>query len=294
MAMVEEDWPELSRSNECRRKGFVTNTNDDDQTDHDDWELLVESQDVSPTRTTGSVCFEKEAIRIDEQDSGILVSIPGTDAATANTNEHNVLKHHYESSPNLGQYIFDDSDDFCGNSVDEASGVLIGDFDVASLASSSVVWVSGSQPVSSWNKSKLSFRDAILQTSASVDTAESGEGPPSTQSQQGVPRIRKLRKPKYVVQPIRRCSKSTGDLKSLSRIVEDDDDHYCGHDSFNNQIMGETDAQEFYSRKSAGKTAHQNGLKTRPDEAKRLQITLDKKEEQRKRQQQASSSAKGK
>lgn len=274
MAVVEEDWPELSPSKGRHEQNFVNNNND---IEHDDWELLIESQDVPLTSPTGSVSFEKEAIRIDGHGTG-LVAAPNPETESS----QHILKHHYKSSPNLGRYVFDDSVD------EEASGVLIGDFDGASLASSGTVWVSGQQSVTSWNSSKLSFRDAILQTSTSVDTGESGGEPKSGLEQAA--RIRKARKPQFVVTPIRRCSKSTGDLKSLFRIAEDDLDHHYGHDSFNNQIMGETDAQEFYSRKAVGKTAHQNGLKTRPDEAKRLQMSMAKKNEQRQRQH-ASSSA---
>ena len=64
--------------------------------------------------------------------------------------------------------------------------------------------------------------------------------------------------------------KSCGDLLSL--VHEDE------------EVLGETDAEEYYGRKSAGAQGRRNGLKTRPDEAKRLQITMAKKQMQRQRQ----------
>ncbi len=48
--------------------------------------------------------------------------------------------------------------------------------------------------------------------------------------------------------------------------------------------MGETDAHDYYSRKAQGAMGRKNGLKIRPDEAKRLQITMAKKDMQRQRQ----------
>ena len=46
-------------------------------------------------------------------------------------------------------------------------------------------------------------------------------------------------------------------------------------------ILGETDAMEFYHRKAKGFAGHKNGLRLRPDEAKRKDITMYKKELQR-------------
>ena len=48
-----------------------------------------------------------------------------------------------------------------------------------------------------------------------------------------------------------------------------------------NLILGETDAMEFYHRKAKGFVGHKNGLRMRPDEAKRKDITMYKKGLQR-------------
>ena len=95
------------------------------------------------------------------------------------------------------------------------------------------------------------------------------------------PRVTR-KKPKFVVKPIKRCSKSTGDLQSLTRIVESDEHH--GDDDL---ILGDTDAQLYYNQKAQGKLGRKNGRKIRPDEAKRKQISMAKKDDQRQRQQAA-------
>lgn len=74
-------------------------------------------------------------------------------------------------------------------------------------------------------------------------------------------------KPKFVVAPIRRCTKSTGDLQSLA--------------PFSDEVLGEQDAEEYYAQKSAGHRGRQNGQKIRPDEAKRREMILNKKVMQR-------------
>lgn len=118
--------------------------------------------------------------------------------------------------------------------------------------------------------STLSFRDAILSQNAS-------KGIDSENKKTNKTPVRPFRfKPKFVVEPIKRCAKSTGDLQSLGKIDEDDDDN-------DQHILGESDAMEFYHRKSAGMRSRCNNLKIRPDEAKRLQIIMNKKNLQRKK-----------
>jgi hypothetical protein len=63
-----------------------------------------------------------------------------------------------------------------------------------------------------------------------------------------------------------------GNLTALDHIQEDHD------------VVGDTDAGDFYCRKEKGAVARQNGQKLRPDEAKRLQITMAKKSMQKQRQ----------
>lgn len=100
---------------------------------------------------------------------------------------------------------------------------------------------------------------------------------------------KKAMKPKLVLSPITRCSKSTGDLRSLVSINEDEDVcDFNGCRSIINedeeQILGETDAAEFYHQKSKGRSNRSNGMKLRPDEAKRKKMIIDKKNMQRRSQ----------
>lgn len=118
------------------------------------------------------------------------------------------------------------------------------------------------------SKKMTSFRDAILSPSKHVVLEEKKE-------QESIPATRQRKiKPKIVVKTpsIRRCSKSTGDLQSLVSIHEE-------------EVLGETDAMDYYHRKAMGDNRRVNGLKIRPDELKRKTFTLNKKQEQRQQQQ---------
>jgi len=108
-------------------------------------------------------------------------------------------------------------------------------------------------------------------------------------SRQDMLKRKKAMKPKLVLSPITRCSKSTGDLRSLVCINEDEDicDFNGCKSTINEdeeQILGETDAMEFYHQKSRGRSNRSNGMKIRPDEAKRKKMIIDKKNMQRRSQ----------
>jgi len=245
-----------------------------------DWELLPET-DECPTETSFDLV---EPIPTEMEKAGTQ-NKNSTKKSDSTEDKPHCLKH-AASTPDFRHYetILEESDD-------DAEVVLVED-GVGSLASSSMVMVSEPSSVissqSSWSdSSKISFRDAIMkektQEFKDQSTTENGsEG----QVQQPKP-LRK--KPKFVVKPIKRCSKSTGDLQSLTRIAENDD--HQGDDGPNNNdlVVGDTDAELYYNRKAQGKLGRKNGRKIRPDEAKRLQITMAKKDDQRQRQQTAAS-----
>lgn len=151
---------------------------------------------------------------------------------------------HCQSSPNLREYELAD------------------DNDSTSQASSSMVMVAGPASVWSVGSNRLSFKDAILQPPA--QSKETKLLPNQTK------KVIKKVKPIFVVKPIKRQTHSTGDLRALATHEE--------------EILGDTDAHEYYSRKSQGAVGRKNGMKTRPDEAKRLQMTMAKKNMQRQRQ----------
>jgi hypothetical protein len=127
--------------------------------------------------------------------------------------------------------------------------------------------------VSAFTSGSLSFRDAMLLQQVAGDeknVAQSQPGESTIASRTRRPRIQPIF---VVVAPkMKRCTKSTGDLQSLT-LPEDQECNYGA--------AGACDAMEFYNRKAAGESSRCNGLKLRPDEAKRREWILDKKERQR-------------
>lgn len=148
---------------------------------------------------------------------------------------------HAQSSPNL-------------HSSFDQKAVMEDDDD----ASSSYAFVSGPGSVMSMS-STFSFRDAILTPGAATST--------SAEDEQAALKIRPRSrvKPRFIVKkPMKRCIKSTGDLTSL--VIQEEE-----------EIIGASDASEFYHRKALGVQTRKNGLKLRPDEAKRKQMIINKK-----------------
>ena len=104
---------------------------------------------------------------------------------------------------------------------------------------------------------------------------------------------RKAIKTRLVVTPIKRCARSTGDLRSLV-IHEDEEGHGGGGGGGggcmsaiiqeDEEILGESDAAEYYNRKAYGSKGRANGRKIRPDEKKRKDFIIHKKNAQRKAQ----------
>jgi hypothetical protein len=215
-----------------------------EKTEHNEWEMV-------PPSSSPQVTF-------------VVEEEPPRDS-NSSSNNPKIMKH-CQSSPDLRrmQMLLEDDDD-------EESGVMVEDHE--STASSSVVMVSG--PSSVWSvagSSRVSVRDAILQKSSGAEPAEAKEA--------AAPKAQKV-KPKFVVvaqtPKIKRGYKSMGNLRALDHIQEDDHD-------YNEAVMGDTDASDYYSRKAQGAIGRKNGMKSRPDEAKRLQITMVKKNLQRERQ----------
>lgn len=212
------------------------------------------------------------------------ITVPPTppEEAGGGRAEKGSVIHHAISSPNLRDYSFASSDDGEGSDSDGISSAVLVDEYAMSDAGSSAVVVSRPPP-SAWSAGGLSFRDAILKSDG-VDQMD-GSAATALKLQRAAAahhqhrkRIVKKKATFVVVKPIKRCSKSTGDLKALDHCLEDRADDGSG------DVLGETDAQEYYGRKSAGAQGRRNGRKTRPDEARRLQWTMAKKELQRQKQ----------
>jgi hypothetical protein len=141
-----------------------------------------------------------------------------------------------------------------------------------------------------------SFKDIIMLNAQKKEQEKQNTLDAITKHQQHMretfmQRRRARASPKLVVNQIKRCAKSTGDLRSMV-IHEDpeDGDFNCGGGGgggtiHEDEVLGETDAMEFYNRKQKGNLNRQNGAKIRPDEAKRKEFIMHKKNAQRKAQQ---------
>lgn len=272
------EWPALSPNTPSNNDNVVSVV-------ENDWELLTEATDESnpvfsnPSTSNNNNNNNNHTVRIVE---------PEMEAKTTRINRR-ILKH-CESSPDLRQYVLEETSSSEDNDEEEedeeASGVLVENTadDVTSLASSSVVMVSSgpSSATSPWS-SKLSFKEAILKSNPEGSNSLHQQQPHKRHHHHHT-RIRKLKKPVFVVKPIKRCSKSTGDLTSLDNDTEEEygsGGGGGGGGGCQEQILGDTDAQQYYSQKAQGKLGRKNGKKIRPDEAKRLEITMAKKTMQR-------------
>lgn len=221
--------------------------------DHQEWPSLGSSSAETPQRQAGDVEAKDngdwELLAIDEaedvkRDEGVIL-IPGCNPK---------FRRNSASSPDLRRFVLDD--------VIEEGDEEGGD------GGSSFAMVRGPASVLSAT-SGLSFRDAILASNSNGN--QTPDAKPSSRVPPTVPTAgRKKIRPRFVVTPIRRSVKSTGDLQSLVIQEEDEED-----------VLGDTDAMEFYHRKAQGVKGRANGMKLRPDEAKRKQMTMYKKDLQR-------------
>uniref|UniRef100_A0A7S3V6D0 Uncharacterized protein n=1 Tax=Chaetoceros debilis TaxID=122233 RepID=A0A7S3V6D0_9STRA len=175
-------------------------------------------------------------------------------------------------------YIID-----CTSSIDAQSIAGSTAFDDAVLLTRKASTASGIKKV-------LSFKDIIMLNAQAREEEESRKKEmlkqnEATRRQQAAQR-RKNSKPKLVISPIKRCAKSTGDLRSM--IIVEEEEYGGGGGGgctiYEDDVLGETDASEFYNRKHKGSSSRQNGKKLRPDEAKRKDFIIHKKNAQRKAQ----------
>lgn len=80
---------------------------------------------------------------------------------------------------------------------------------------------------------------------------------------------------------LRRCGFSTGDLQSSLHPTEKTLATTQGSTSVipeEEEVWGDTDAMEFYHQKAMGSSSRSKSLKLRPDEAKRKEFSISKKE----------------
>lgn len=165
------------------------------------------------------------------------------------------------------------------------------------------VWTTASTSKSTMS---VSFRDAILLSSPNADHLSSYRSAVLSPGIQQTPKRQRSRiQPKIVVvqsptrattitstsansKHLRRCSKSTGDLLSVPIIDESDcnnnraaltstSDHQCTDRLYHEN----NDDDVYYDYKAMGAVSHMNGLKLRPDEQKRRDMIMHKKDQQR-------------
>ena len=283
------EWPALSPSKKLIKDHNATTNDAVDES----WEMLPDDgHDEATTTPQISFCVV-EPLQVEMDD------INDNSNDDNNAEKRCSLMHHCQSTPDFHNYetILEET---CN-----VEAVLIEheeeeeDDEEEFDGSSSMVMVSGPPSVlseSCWSSggasssSKISFRDAIMKKHTVAGSS------PGTQ-EEIQPKMVKKKKPTFVVSPIKR-PKSTGDLRSLARIAEsnihqqyDDDGGGFGGGGGGGGgdeiIVGETDAELFYNQKAKGKVGRKNGKKIRPDEKKRLDIIMAKKDDQRQRQQQS-------
>ena len=291
------EWPALASPSKKKDHNPATNDAVDES-----WEMLPDD-DHDATSPQTSFCVV-EPLQ-DETDNNNTNN-------NSNDDDNNVekrcsLMHSYQSTPDFHNYetILEETDNVEAILIEHEEEEE--DDEEGCDGSSSMVMVSGPPSVlseSCWSSggggssssSKISFRDAIMKKQTAGSTS------PGTQGEVQ-PKMIKKKKPKFVVSPIKRCAKSTGDLRSLARIAEsnihlhhDDDGGGFGGGGGGGGggdeiIVGDTDAELFYNQKAKGKVGRKNGKKIRPDEKKRLLIIMAKKDDQRQRQQQSQPSS---
>mmetsp|Transcript_19786 Transcript_19786/g.48606 ORF Transcript_19786/g.48606 Transcript_19786/m.48606 type:complete len:280 (-) Transcript_19786:185-1024(-) len=242
---------------------------DAQSTESEDWEMVpgddVDNDvDEAPAVPPPQVKFQltkSQAIRQDEKHG----QKPQKLQETLKVNPKKLL--HSQSSPNLRDYTIEESDSDSEFEHVEAAAAQGSQDD----ASSNFSLVSGPPSVNSIWSSRISFKDALLKKEEETPNNSIPENSTDTPHKKPHGQHIKKIKPKFIVQQVAplKHAKSMGDLSKLS---EEDD------------IMGDTDAHEYYSRKAQGSLGRRNGRKQRPDEKKRLQITMNKKNLQRARQ----------
>jgi hypothetical protein len=271
-----EEWPSLTGTPNHLASSFSTSrTTNVNSSGEQDWEILEtldEDEDDVTTKDQQQRCPDPS----DNQEEHIppLAKNPKT-------------LRHSASSPNLR-----DSTRIVVVMNENNSGILE---DISEHGEDdSFAIVSG--PGSVWSQSKncapASFRDAILSPST---TNQSGRHRNQQPQQKSPQRSSAKVRPRFVVvaapsNPVmRRCSKSTGDLQSLSRKYMNQNNRSKNYvhllEDESEEILGASDAMEFYHQKAAGAMNRSHGLKLRPDELKRKELILQKKQQQQERQQ---------
>lgn len=176
------------------------------------------------------------------------------------------------STPDFGNYDFVFEEESVATSVagDESDVVVEDESESDICVVDTTTAIAGDSPVKVM-KRVPSFKDAILLNAQECERLEAEAKKKEAMTRRVPP---KKRVPTFSVRKIRRNAHSMTDLASLAEADHEDDEL---------EVNGDADAPEFYARKSKGSTARANSTKLRPDEAKRREFILYKKNVQRAR-----------
>lgn len=283
----EEEWPSLgggtgggsSTAAVAKNQSQKPESSHDDHDDNNEWEFLAPPADEDSTRLTE----QEHSSNVSSLNRVVFQEQVEIVAAAAVASNPRLLRHS-ASSPDLRRFSLLSA---VGEDVEELSlGAAATDDSFSMVSGVGSVWSTAA--ASSWSGG-LSFRDVML-AKAKQDSAALSTPQKSGQEGNNKAATSPRRRPKakfVVVSPIKRCAKSTGDLQSLVIVEGDDEDCVGGGGGGGGgagPVLGETDAMDFYHRKDKGAKGYSNGLKLRPDEAKRRSIIMHKKDVQRKQQ----------
>ena len=191
---------------------------------------------------------------------------------------------HCNSSPNLktmqtpvNSNVFDNNNNLASVAEDTNTG------------SDSFTLVSNPTSSSGGGGGAMNFRRAILDSSSGTQTTNN-TSPPTTPlpNNNNNKTIRKALSPRFVVVPVlRRCSKSTGDLlqHAANAALDDENPHSSWHPD-NDDDDDHMHDDQYFNQKAMGTASFTAGRKLRPDEAKRKEYSVRKKQLQRQRGQQ--------
>eukprot|EP00557_Chaetoceros_sp_GSL56_P004420 CAMPEP_0176499100 /NCGR_PEP_ID=MMETSP0200_2-20121128/12723_1 /TAXON_ID=947934 /ORGANISM="Chaetoceros sp., Strain GSL56" /LENGTH=308 /DNA_ID=CAMNT_0017897449 /DNA_START=268 /DNA_END=1194 /DNA_ORIENTATION=- len=282
----DQPWPQLpgQSPNQNNHKESELNEEDKSTESLDEWENLSPTKPVSMENEGGKVCILNE-------------HVAAVDETETDLHKKKKFLHRCASTPEFSNLEDEDSYvlDCSAESVDAYSLPLVDDTVLLSH-----------RPAKPSMKKVPSFKDIIMLNANARLEEEKKKKELSDQHEEKMRdlamRRRKSTKPKLVVNTIKRCAKSTGDLRSLVIHEDPEDDGYggggggggggiMGNVIHEDEILGDTDATEFYSRKSKGSLSRHNHAKIRPDEAKRKEMILYKKNAQRMAQQEKASSS---
>jgi hypothetical protein len=253
----------------------------------DDWEILEDSNEIDDRPTES----KESTIGVPREVADFIVVNESSGETNPRDEEQSrpnkkVLRHSLSSPILTGN----SSKDIRVASSDVASPPGVAGRDELDdgftlLSDVASVWTTTSTVASART---VSFRDAILlspNAALSLQKSNRLQAASTTRISPETSRQRSRVQPRFVVvqsppDHIRRCSKSTGNLLEMSAapFLENEDSVSTGFaDSDHDRCFDE----EFYFRKALGSASRVNGLRLRPDEAKRRLMILNKKDQQR-------------